>query len=81
LINNYIEDQHIPHTPENWVVTKNERTALIFIACILEYDKNKTEMGKTNILLKNYLTIKEDKNLSRECLESLKKHKKIKHYC
>jgi len=73
LINNYIGTPSYVTYAENWS-NKNDRTALLFTACIKKYDKNSTgEIGEKLIYFMEELfnDKNEDKKISIECLTFL----------
>ena len=73
LINKYIGTPDIITYAENWA-DKNDRTALLFTACIKEYDRNSTgEIGEKLMYFMEELfnDNNEDKAISINCLNFL----------
>lgn len=73
LINKYIGTPDYITYANNWD-DKNERTSLLFTACIKEYDKNSTgEIGeKIEYFMENlFKEDSEDKKTSLECVNFL----------
>jgi hypothetical protein len=72
LINSYIGTPDYVTYATNWS-DKNDRTALLFTACIKEYDKNSSgEIGKRLMCFMDELfNDSDDKTISIECLNFL----------
>jgi len=73
LINSYLGRPTYVTYSENWN-TKNERTALLFTACILEYDKNSTEENgdKLQYFMEELFNKENNMKISIECYQFLK---------
>tara|TARA_B100001063_G_C16554934_1_gene447963 strand:- start:60 stop:320 length:261 start_codon:yes stop_codon:yes gene_type:complete len=73
LINRYIGTPDYVTYANNWN-DKNERTALLFTACIKEYDKNSTgDIGeKLQYFMEElFKDDNEERKISKECMEFL----------
>ncbi|TRW24251.1 hypothetical protein FMM05_10475 [Flavobacterium zepuense] len=72
LIDSYIGQPDRVTYSTNWT-DKNERTALLFNACVMEYDKNSTEeVGeKLEYFMEELFNDTDEKLISIECLDFL----------
>jgi len=73
LINRYIGTPEMVTYANNWN-NKNERTSLLFAACIKEYDKNSTgEIGKRlqYFMEELFNDNNDDRKISIDCIEFL----------
>ena len=73
LINRYIGTPDYVTYANNWN-NKNERTSLLFTACIKEYDKNSTgEIGeKLHYFMEELFNDNnKDRKISKDCMEFL----------
>ena len=72
LINSFIGRPDYVTYATNWA-DKNDRVALLFTACIIQYDKNSAgKIGeKLEYYMKELFNDPEDKKVSLECLKFL----------
>lgn len=74
LLNDYLGRPDYVTYANNWT-DNNERTALLFTACIIEYDKSESGSEvekKLSFFMKELFNDQDDKKISIDCLLFLK---------